>query len=460
MLTSLSGDWTILSEKEMNYTKTTRLPLDLFNKLEERKLIITQNNHQKIYEAYHEWHQYKYNRSTPLHIINITDNCNLQCTYCSASVGNDNKKFEEKNMTIDTAKKIVDFIFDAANIEQDNDKIHIEFQGGEILLNFQILKSIVEYAKEKNNRQYKLIFGTTSNLIALKQKHCDFLKKNKISIATSIDGPKFIHDQQRVFPDQSGSLGKLADSLELLEKNNIKFGLLAVITSLSKEYYRQIIDMFESFGIYDLALNYIRPFGNAKLKWDNLGLTINERLDNYKKLLDYLVLKWEKGNFIVERLFRLTLDKITNSRDVGFTDYRNPCGMIKGQIGYDIKGNIYTCYPGRKFEKYKVGNVFRNNYKEITKSENATRLISESIPSYPECQKCAYQSYCGICPVWNYVDGIDHTTSKNDPSCQISQFLLDYTFSLIMKKEYLIKAYMLNKNQEKFKLGSERSTSC
>ena len=445
ILTSQTGSWMILTREERAKLDSIRLEENLFNRLEKKGLILTQKNHGEVINAYQEWNEPKYHSNTPLHIVNITDNCNLQCKYCSASVAKNKADMRAKTMSQQTGRAVVDFIFAAPN----NGSVNIEFQGGEVLMAFDTMKSMVDYAREKAVAQgIEVTFGTTTNLVALTQKHCEFFRENDFSIATSLDGPKSIHDGHRVFPNNKGTFEAMVRSIELLEKNQIGFGILAVITAKSKDRYEEIVEMYQAVGKRRVIANFIRPMGDAVNDWDELGLDNDEYLDSYRKLLDHITAKWKDGNFLEERMLQLTLNKILNRTDVEFTDYRTPCGMARGQIGYDIHGSVFTCYQARHLPKFKLGDVFNDTYEEIVASNRLADLLSESIPHYEECGTCPYSAFCGVCPAVNNERSVNR--AKDDTLCQLSQFLVDYVFEMMIHRRPLLEAYLLHRNYEMF----------
>jgi len=129
-----------------------------------------------------------------VHIIAVTGACDHACLYCGASAGGSGA-----GMSLATAKKTVDFIFGTGSAE-----LVLEFQGGEPLLNFGVLKHIVEKAKRLNRRAgKKLHFSVVTNLQGMDAAKLDFLARNKVSICASFDGVRAVHNKHRV--SRSGS---------------------------------------------------------------------------------------------------------------------------------------------------------------------------------------------------------------------------------------------------------------
>jgi len=313
LLTSPSGNWEFVNEKEMEEIESVRIERTLFEKLEKKGLIITENNASMAFNLYRGWNKNKFN-GPGLHIIETTKNCNLQCTYCHVSAKHaENENFNNLNLSEETAKEIVDFIF-----QTPSKFITIEFQGGESLLNFPVIKFIVEYAKEKNIEFNKsLNFSLVTNLIALTEEHCDFLDEHKINYCSSLDGPRFIHDKQRVHDDGEGSFLEFVESVKLLQEKGMQTpSVLTVITKESMPYYKEIVDMHKDLGRDKINFIYVNSLGYARENWNELGTPEVERLEHHKKVLDYILEKWGEGVFIEERMFSLALSKIFDDREV------------------------------------------------------------------------------------------------------------------------------------------------
>ena len=440
VLVSPGGDWEIVSDEEAALTKQISIPDYLFKKLEIQHLITTRNNSQSVFEQYHRWNRGHYT-GTSLHIIVTTKRCNLKCLYCHASAKSQHIKEPAKyDLNIETAKKIVDFIF-----QTPNNEINIEFQGGESLLNFDKLKFIVEYSKKVNKQKKKTLkFNLVSNLLLLEPEHCKFFKKHKVGLCTSLDGPSFIHDYQRRHPKGSGSYEQLIRSFEVLKQENMQLpGILMVMTKKSIEYYKELLKMLIQLGLTDLSINYVQPLGYARKNWDKIGIDYDTKLKNYKSVLDYTIEKWKDGTFVIERLFMIAVRKIFGLTDTLFTDFKNPCGLAIGQLTYMPNGDIFACDEGRNFDFFKLGNVESDNYANILTSPKTLALVSSSIPDYTECQSCAYRPFCGICPVLNYAQRINGNNGSNDPRCRFNQFIYDYIFNMILTRYDVLKSYLI-----------------
>ena len=196
LITTDQGSWTFLTKKELQNLKSEKITKKLNKKLEQAGIMITDKN---IYKAVYNYQQRNFCllSGTSLHIVVPTLRCNMNCIYCHASSVPKNSKGYDMDQK--TAKKTVDFIF-----QSPSKAITIEFQGGEPLLNWKIIKFITNYVIEKNKRQKKeLRLTIVTNLIKMNQQKMNFLIKKNIDICTSLDGPKELHDYNRRYLDGS-----------------------------------------------------------------------------------------------------------------------------------------------------------------------------------------------------------------------------------------------------------------
>ena len=127
--------------------------------------------------------------ATTLHIFVVSKNCNFNCVYCQA--GNLNQKQDNK-MSIEIAKKSVDIA-----LQSPNKYLSFEFQGGEPLTNFDVIKYIIEYSKE-NTKGKQIDYNVVSNLTLLTDEMIDFFVENNVSICTSIDGNEELQNKNDV----------------------------------------------------------------------------------------------------------------------------------------------------------------------------------------------------------------------------------------------------------------------
>ena len=138
-------------------------------------------------------------------VLNVTNQCNLSCHYCY-EFGEDKVATPEgkkKFMDWETAKTSVDYFFDES---RGRKSVHITFFGGETLMNFPLLRQVVDYARrEADRRRVSIDFSLTTNATLLTPTIIEFLAENAVGVTVSIDGAKESQDAFRVFKNGRGS---------------------------------------------------------------------------------------------------------------------------------------------------------------------------------------------------------------------------------------------------------------
>lgn len=212
-----------------------------------------------------------------------------------------------------------------------------------------------------------------------------FLLKNKVSVCTSIDGPRHVHNKNRLTVSCGDSFKKVTRAFKKVQRvyrGRVKFrpNALATITRYSLGYPKQIVDEYRKLNLGSVHLRPLNPFGLAIKEWKHVGYTSDEFLNFYKKALDYILTLNIKGKVFYERTAKIFLGKIFNENDPGFFELRSPCGAAIGQLAYNYNGDVYTCDEGRMLGRlgdsaFKLGNVKNNSHKDFINAE-VTKSVS------------------------------------------------------------------------------------
>ncbi|MBR2955538.1 MAG: thioether cross-link-forming SCIFF peptide maturase, partial [Ruminococcus sp.] len=172
--------------------------------------------YQEIVELYNEkilfsdddYEKYaKYSVASPVKAmcLNIAHDCNLRCKYCFASTGDFGKG--RKLMSLETGKHAIDFLLENSG---DRPNLELDFFGGEPLMNFDVVKQIVNYARSREGEYNKKFrFTITTNGLLLDDDKIDFINKEMSNVVLSIDGRKEVNDYFRVRVDGTGSYDKI-----------------------------------------------------------------------------------------------------------------------------------------------------------------------------------------------------------------------------------------------------------
>ncbi len=372
-----------------------------------------------------------------LHIVILTLRCNHRCIYCQAS----SESLHNRDLDMDkkTAAAAVEMIFSSPS-----KNIMIEFQGGEPLANFDVLKFIIQLAQNESRRsQKKMAASLVSNLSLMDDKKLDFLVKNKVSICTSLDGPEFLHNKNRIF-NGGNSYQLTVDWIKKIEaklsKRGDKVDAITTVTTHSLLYGKEIVDEYVKLGLPTLGLQFIQPFGLARKTLEMINYSPREFVSFYRQTLDYVIdLNW-RGVDLMERYALHILPKILTDRSVNFFEMRSPCGAGIGQLAYNFNGDVYTCDEGRMLsrmgeESFRLGNISKNSYKEIIDNPTVKiNCLASTLDGLPGCADCVYKPFCGVCPIFNFVHyGNIFSQAPNNDRCQIYRGMFDYIFEKLQE---------------------------
>ena len=432
LMTNDSGCFVFLSESEFQAFIADQIPhdSDLWNKLaadffcfDEAKEVYLR----KIKESVQKKHAYLF-VPTSLFILAVTNRCNNRCVYCQAK-GSSN----ESDMREDVVRKIIERIADSpAN------KINIEFQGGEPLINFPAIKIAVESA-EKLLDNKKVEFSLVSNLTYLSDEIAEFIEAHKISVSTSLDGPRELHDKNRPSNGGKGSYNQTIKGVELLKRRGIHVGAIQTTTKFSLPFAKQIVNEYKKLGMDSIFLRPLTRLGAAAMAWDAIGYSPEEYLDFYREgLSEILRINIAENRAFSETHASLFLEKIFGDTAQNYMELRSPCGAGIGQMAFTSNGDVYTCDEGRMMAEmgdsfFRLGNVFKNDYNEWIESTTCKAVCASSLlESLPTCCDCVYSPFCGVCPVINYaMTGSLHSQTPNDDRCKIYKGILNILFEYI-----------------------------
>jgi His-Xaa-Ser system radical SAM maturase HxsB len=419
LVTTDYGSWTFLKEEEYNRLRKNELDEKLLGVLKTKGFVLAKDNVNNVVKEYRKKCSFLF-QGTSLHIVIPTLRCNQKCVYCHAN----SKPLDSQNFDMNevTAKKTVGVIF-----QSPSHAITIEFQGGEPLLRFDLVKLIVQYAKEKNKGYKKdLRFRLVTNLTLMTDEILEFLMKERIGVCTSLDGPKHIHDKNR---------GDYETVEKWIQKIKKKYALNAMmlITKHSLPYHKEIIDEYIRLGFDSVWIKPANALGAAIKNKNEAVCTKEEFLEFWKKSMEY-VFEINKKKFLIENFSVILLKKILGEEDIKYVDLQSPCGAAISQLAYNYDGNIYTCDEGRQYDLFKLGNV-ENTYTELLTSKDALGMVTASITDFLTCDNCVYKPYCGVCPVCSYAETKNIVTRFPNRRCEIMKGMFDYVFEKLTTDE-------------------------
>ncbi len=447
LITTRHGGWCVLSQEEYLLLKNNLVDdkfASLFEKLKEAGVILTKNNINGIVADLRKENSFLLRPAT-YHVIDVTDKCNFNCIYCHPDA-----TFQKKDMDEKTADKVLDFIFSIPSSRQE-----IIIEGGEPLLNWNLVKYLYNKSKEKvkQNGIKSFRFGVTTNLSLMTDNIAKEMAEMKIHPAVSFDGPKELHNRHRPFANGNGSYDIIIYWFHRLrEKYNLRASFLPLITKISLGYGPKAF--IDEFLKHDNELVFFKPFrpsGRALKNLEELKMSPEEFFDFLKSGIEYCISLNKKGIKVRERLTSNMVENIISPHRSSMC-HRRPCGAGGfPMLSYGIDGSIYACDSLRSIDFFTLGNVATDTYQTIR--ERALPLIALAPDLIPICSSCPFMAYCGLCLA--DTAGQDNDIYPKIPrsfSCKWQKMAFEYLFTKLSKEDEdakILKSWVPNYNQQK-----------
>jgi len=368
---------------------------------------------------------------TSLHIFVISLRCEHTCHYCQVSrVTQDKGTFD---MSLEHIDKGIDLM-----MRSPSQFLTMEFQGGEALLAFDNIVYAVTRAKELAPAFGKEInYVICTNLALINEEMLGFCKENSILISSSLDGPSYVHNQNRHRPEKNSyemTVKGIELSREILGKDRVS--ALMTTSNLSLEYPVEIVEEYYNQGFRSIFLRPISPYGFAVKNERKNKYETEKFLSFYKKAFARILEYNFSGEFFSEDYATIILRKILTPFPVGYVDLNSPTGAITNVIVFNYDGSVYASDESRMLAEmkdytFKLGHLDTHSYEEIFYGEQAQKIVQVGTnESLPGCSDCAFQSYCGADPIHNYATqgdmiGYRPTSSFCHKNMEIIRYLIE-----------------------------------
>jgi uncharacterized protein len=321
--------------------------------------------------------------------LHVAHDCNLRCGYCFASTGD----FGETRglMSFETGKKAIDFLIEKS---EDRVELEVDFFGGEPLMNFDVVKQIVEYARQKEKEfGKKFKFTITTNGILLDDEKIDYINREMYNVVLSIDGRKEVNDNIRKRIDGTGSYNTILPKFKkLVEGRKDKdYYVRGTFTKYNLDFSDDVYSLFEQ-GFDQISVEPVvaDPKEDYAITEKELPAVFRE----YERLAEKILESDKKGERFNFFHFMVDLDQ----GPCAIKRLRG-CGCGNDYIAITPQGDIYPCHQFVGMPEYKMGNLYEGTFNEDIKKE----FSNTHIYSKPECKNCWAKFYCsGGCNANNY----------------------------------------------------------
>ena len=250
--------------------------------------------------------------------------------------------------------------------------IKIEFQGGEPLLNFELIRWIVLAAKERAvPRGKRLQFVITTNLALLNDEVLDFCAEHGVLLSTSLDGPRDLHNKNR--PRRGNNSYELAVAgIERIKKRlgPGRVNALMTTTEASLDRVEEIVDEYLRQGLDGIFLRPLSPYGFAIKTKQFYKYRAQDWLLFWKRGLRYILDINKSGRRFPEFYSTLILRRMLSDEPIGYVDVRSPAGIGLGALVYNYDGAVFASDEARMLAEmgdrtFELGSVHAHSYRDF-----------------------------------------------------------------------------------------------
>ncbi len=312
--------------------------------------------------------------------IHIAHTCNLNCEYCFASQGKYHG--ERALMSFETGKRALDFLVENSGSRKN---LEVDFFGGEPLMNFDVVKQMVEYARSIEKEHGKNFrFTLTTNGMLIDDDVIDFANREMSNVVLSLDGRKEIHDRYRVDYAGNGSWEKIVPKFrKLVEARGGKnYYMRGTFTHANPDFLNDIKVMLD-LGFTELSMEPV-----VCAKGDPSELTDEDMpivKEQYEKLAELMLQKDKEGKpfTFYHYMIDLTGGPCIYKRISG-------CGSGTEYMAVTPWGDLYPCHQFVGDEKFRLGDIWNG----VDNTDIQNDFLSCNVYAREECHDCWAKLYC------------------------------------------------------------------
>ena len=312
--------------------------------------------------------------------LHVAHTCNLNCSYCFASQGE--YQGDRAVMSFEVGKQALDFLIENSHGRRN---LEVDFFGGEPLMNFDVVKQLVAYARQREKECGKNFrFTLTTNGILIDEDVIDFSNREMSNVVLSLDGRKEIHDRYRVDYAGKGSWERIVPKFQQLvqARGNKNYYMRGTFTHANPDFLKDIEEML-SLGFTELSMEPVvcAPDAPSALTKEDLPVV----LEQYEKLAELMLQRHREGKPFTFYHYMIDLKG-------GPCIYKrvSGCGSGTEYMAVTPWGDLYPCHQFVGEERFKLGDV----WKGVTNHEIQNEFASCNVYSRPECKDCWAKLYC------------------------------------------------------------------
>jgi uncharacterized protein len=429
---NLINETFFINEEEFEKIKSNVEKNEVSNEIKELKkahILVPEDYSEEKYIDYIKDKYFLKESEINIFYLTFNNECNLACKYCYVEGSYDeNKKSLSMSPKVfnDTMNFIERFILKLKEKKKIPSKFSFIYYGSEPLLN----QDYVTQSIEKIDSICKMVdveieINIITNATRITPELVKFFKKYKVELAISLDGPEKINDSMRIFKSNGkGTHKRIMDSIEMLKKENVPFGISCTIGPHNVNVLKENISYFKEIGAGGVGFNTLLMAKNKEVPF----LSVNKSNDKLIESSDFA----NKNKLYEDRVQR-KVKAFNRTEHPHFKD----CGAIGNQLVFYPDGNIGVCQAYLGCKKPLVGNVSKDkdNPLKVLESEVLRRWSDRQPINMAECKYCPAIGICGGGCAFNAEIKFGKLENRDKTFCVHTQKILDWLLNNSVKEK-------------------------
>ena len=353
--------------------------------------------------------------------LHVAHTCNLNCSYCFASQGKYHG--DRALMSLEVGKRALDFLIENSGTRRN---LEVDFFGGEPLMNWDVVKELVAYAREQEkiyNKNFR--FTLTTNGLLIDDDVIDFANREMSNVVLSLDGRKEIHDKTRVDYAGNGSYDKIVPKFQKLvaARGGKNYYMRGTFTHANPDFTKDVFHMAD-LGFTELSMEPVvgAPDDPSSLTAEDLEIV----KEQYEILAKEMLKREKEGRGITFYHYMLDLKE-------GPCIYKriSGCGSGTEYMAVTPWGDLYPCHQFVGEESYKLGDIWNG----VTNTELREEFRCCNAYARPECADCWAKLYCSGGCAANAYHASGSIRGIYEPGCELFRKRIECAIMMQVAKE-------------------------
>ena len=337
--------------------------------------------------------------------LHVAHTCNLNCAYCFASQGNYHG--DRALMSLEVAKRSLDFLIENSGTRHN---LEVDFFGGEPLMNWDMIKELVAYARQREKETGKRFrFTLTTNGVLVDDDVIEFSNREMSNVVLSLDGRKEIHDRYRVDYAGNGSWEKIVPKFQKFveARGGKNYYMRGTFTHQNPDFLKDIQVMLD-LGFTELSMEPVVCAADdpSALTAEDLPIV----LEQYEKLAEMMLQRHKEGNPFTFYHYMIDLKG-------GPCIYKrvSGCGSGTEYMAVTPWGDLYPCHQFVGDEAFKLGDIWQG----VTNKETQCQFAACNVYARPDCADCWAKLYCSGGCAANAYHASGSIRGIYEPGCEL-----------------------------------------